>query len=280
MNGSFWNFSRKSKVGLILFFGLLGASAALGQSSEQALIQGLVFMAQTSQNQEHAESARLALTLSKSLQSYASVNDYTALFLKQERSEKGLDATEQIFLKFEKPFKIYMKWLSDPKKGLEVHYERGKHEGKLAIHKPGFLTGLAGVIFLDQNSPWVRKGSESYNIEDAGIGTFLFDFSEAVLAASESGCLKVHWLISDSAAGNSADVTFDVPGPDATFFARRCVVFFDSQSQLPVRMELFDWENNPTGVYDYKNLKLNLASPDPEFKKQIHRSLYKVYNAK
>ena len=210
--------------------------------------------------------------LEKSRQAYEDVRDYTALFIKEERSEGKLDPPEEIFLKFEKPFKIYMKWLNPPKKGLEVHYERGKHDGKLAIHKPGFLTGLAGVIFLEQDSPWVRKGSESYNIEDAGIGTFLTDFSEAVHAAETTGSL----MAQESSPG-TWDVTFNVPAQDETFFAKRCVVSFDKVSNLPVKMELFDWEGQTTGIYDYQNLKLNVGSLDPEFKKQANRSLFRVY---
>lgn len=219
------------------------------------------------------ESVRLIEQLSKSNETYASLKDYTALFMKQELSEGKLDPPEEIFLKFEKPFKIYMKWLNPPKKGLEVHYERGKHDGKLAIHKPGFLTGLAGVIFLSPDSPWVRKGSESYDIEDAGVGTFLTDFAKAVLAAEKTGSLSAREM-----PPGTWDVTFNVPGEDETYFAKRCVVTFNPASKLPVKMELFDWQSKTTGIYDYRNLKLNVGSLDPEFKKRVHRSLFKVYS--
>ena len=211
--------------------------------------------------------------LEKSRQAYEDVRDYTALFIKEERSEGKLDPPEEIFLKFEKPFKIYMKWLNPPKKGLEVHYERGKHDNKLAIHKPGFLTGLAGVIFLEQDSPWVRAGSEAYDIEDAGIGTFLFDFTAAVLKGSHEGRLKVDWL-----DANTANVIFDVPGKDGVFFARHCVVTFDGGSKLPVKMKLFDWNSRLLGEYDYQNLKINVGAQDTEFMTHIHRSLYRVWN--
>lgn len=230
---------------------------------------GFCASAETSQ-----ENARLIEQLSKSREAYASVMDYTALFIKQERSEGRLDSPEEIFLKFEKPFKIYMKWLNKPKKGLEVHYERGKRGGKLAIHKPGFLTGLAGVIFLEQDSPWVRKGSESYDIEDAGIGTFLADFTEAVMAAEKTGALTAR----ESSHG-TWDVTFNVQGEDETFFAKRCVVTFDESSKLPVRMELFDWQGQTTGIYDYKDFEPNVGNLDPEFKKHVNRSLLRIYNS-
>lgn len=228
----------------------------------------------TACSQSPKESGILIAQLQQSSQAYEAIRDYTSLFIKQELSEGKLDPPEEIFLKFEKPFKIYMKWLNNPKKGLEVHYERGKHDGKLAIHKPGFLTGLAGVIFLEQDSPWVRKGSETYNIEDAGIGTFLDDFSKAVLVAGKTGSLMAHQNPS-----GVWDVTFNVAEEDDTFFAKRCVVTFNESSKLPVQMELFNWEGQTTGIYDYKDLKLNVGNLDPEFKKHVHRSLFKVYSS-
>ena len=141
-----------------------------------------------------SESKRLAEILNQAVRFYQSVRDYKAVFYKRERSEKGeLEPVEKIFLKFEKPWKIYMKWLNTEKKGLEVVYEKGKNKGKLVIHQPHLLFGLAPVVFLDQKSPWVQQGSASYNIEDAGIGGFLFDFTNAVVQASRDKKIKVNF---------------------------------------------------------------------------------------
>lgn len=234
----------------------------------------LTFLSGSAYAQSPTENDILIAQLEQSRQAYEAIQDYTSLFIKQEVSEGKLDLPEEIFLKFEKPFKIYMKWLNKPKKGLEVHYERGKHDGKLAIHKPGFLTGLAGVIFLSPDSPWVRKGSESYDIEDAGIGTFLTDFTKSVLTAEKAGSLSAH----QSATG-VWDVSFNVPEENDIFFAKRCVVAFDERSSLPVKMELYDWQGQTTGIYDYKDLKVNIGGLDPQFKKHVNRSLFRVYTS-
>ena len=231
--------------------------------------------------QEKDNYFRLAEILEKSNRFYTSVSNYRAIFYKQERSEGKLQETEKIFLKFEKPFKIFMDWLNTEKKDLQVVYERGKHRGKLAIHKPGLGLGLFPVVFLDQNSPWVKRGSESYDIEDAGIGTFLADFSKAVSKARNDHQLKVNFIESSPAGeGDTAEVIFDGPKKDPAYFAHRVIVSFDSRTKLPVKMSLFDWDNQPTGIYSYENLQVNLASEDVEFKQQINRQLYRVYQGK
>ncbi len=242
-----------------------------------ALFLALALLSPAVSAEENENTARLSGILEKSNRFYDTVNNYRAIFHKQERSEGKLQENEKIFLKFEKPFKIFMGWLNTEKKDLQVAYERGKHRGKLAIHKPGLGLGLLPVIFLDQNSPWVKEGSESYDIEDAGIGSFLEDFSKAVEKARQAGVLKVQFLAPESGAAETVEVIFDDPKKDPAYFARRVVVSFDEKTQLPVKMSLYDWNDEPTGIYSYDDLQINLGAEDAEFKRQINRQLYRVY---
>ena len=67
------------------------------------------------------------------------VKDYTAIFRKQEVVNGKLLPPENIALKFQKPFSVYMRWLEGPHKGREVLYVRGKNKGKLIGHEGGFF---------------------------------------------------------------------------------------------------------------------------------------------
>lgn len=221
-------------------------------------------------------SLKLSMILEASNRFYATVKNYHATFYKQEVAKGKLQETEKIFLKFEKPFKIFMGWLNTEKKDLQVVYERGKHKGKLAIHKPGLALGLLPVIFLDQDSPYVREGSEAYDIEDAGIGTFLEDFTKVVAKARAAGQLRVKFLPGENGA-ETAEVTFEDPDRSPEYFAHRIVVTFDPGTKLPVKMKFFDWDDRLTGDYAYENLQVNLGAEDAEFKRQINRQLYRVY---
>ncbi len=214
---------------------------------------------------------------------YSSLHDYECAFQKTEISkDEKTPETETIFMKFWKPWKIYMKWQNTRKKGLEVFYERGKHDGKLVIHKPGLLLGMAPVIFLDQKSPWVRQGSASYNIEDAGIGTFLEDFEKAVKKAAEEKKLKVSMTAGVNENGFSGDrfeTVFEGTEKGAVYFAQKINVLFDAKNSLPVHMELYGWDGQKTGTYSYRELRLN-SGDSPSFIKAINRHLFRVYSAK
>jgi hypothetical protein len=242
-------------------------------NADETLLAALAEMKAASAN---AEQAKLATLLEEAVRSYGALGDYRAIFEKTELSKGTLGPAERIYLKFEKPWKIYMGWLNTHKKGLQVVYERGKHDGKLAIHQPGLFFGLAPVIFLEQSSPWVREGSEAYNIEDAGIGTFLYDLTKAVLRGAREHKLKVG-PVEKTEKGDRIDVTFEGSVKDKEFFAYRVTALFDAQNRLPVWMELFDWQNRTTGVYAYEDLKLNVGI-DEDFKRQINRHLFKIYS--
>ncbi len=54
-------------------------------------------------------------------QAYAQVDHYSATFLIQERIEGELAPKQRLLLKFKKPVKIYLRWLT------------GKHEGRQAL---------------------------------------------------------------------------------------------------------------------------------------------------
>lgn len=212
--------------------------------------------------------------------SYAGVRDYVCFFEKEEADKGKLDGKENIYLKFEKPFKIFMHWQNAPKKGLQVMYERGRHDGKLVIHKPTPLLALVPVIFLDQNSPWVRSGSKSYNIEDAGLGTFLEDFEKETREAAAAGNLRVVSAETPaSMQGNAYDIYFENTNSESHVMAYHVHVVFDAKTGLPIYQELYDWNDQIKGRYYYKDLRLNVGN-ESSFQKNIHHSLYKIYNSK
>jgi len=264
---------------LIGFFFYAFLSTPVQALTEQELVEQLLPL--KDKKGTEPDQAKLAELLVKSLRSYESIENYRAIFYKDEKADGKSQEPERIYLKFEKPWKIYMGWLNTHKKGLQVIYERGKNDGKLVIHKPGLLFGLMPVIFLDQDSPWIREGSASYNIEDAGIGTFLIDFSRAVVEAWGKNRLKVKFKDPDDASeGTHVEVTFLESQKNDVFFAYRVSVVFHKENNLPVRMELFDWEEKTTGIYAYQDLKWNLEAEDRDFERQINRHLLKIYNGK
>ncbi len=96
----------------------------------------------------------------------ARTDSYTAIFHKQERIQEKLADEETIFLKFKKPFKIYMKWVKEPYKGRESLYVEGYNDNRIKVRE----SGLAGIITvdIDPKGTLVMKGNR-HPVTDSGI---------------------------------------------------------------------------------------------------------------
>lgn len=98
---------------------------------------------------------------------YEQINDYTAIFLKQERFGNKMSEVETIEFKFRKPNDVYMHWIEKPNKGQEALFRAGHNEDRVKAHKGGLLN----VININSapEGKLVMDG-QHHRIVDAGIG--------------------------------------------------------------------------------------------------------------
>ncbi|MBD3274787.1 MAG: DUF1571 domain-containing protein, partial [Candidatus Marinimicrobia bacterium] len=94
------------------------------------ILHGQIFSQETL---THADTENI---IGKMQIAYEDVQDYVCIFNKQERIDGELLPMETVRLKFKKPFSVYMRWIEDPRKGMEVMYVRGENNGKIIAH-PG-----------------------------------------------------------------------------------------------------------------------------------------------
>jgi hypothetical protein len=67
------------------------------------------------------------------------IRSYTAVFHKQQRVAGKLGPEETIFVKFKKPFSLYMKWIKAPYQASELLYVAGWNENRVRAHRGGIL---------------------------------------------------------------------------------------------------------------------------------------------
>src|SRR3990167_7241755 len=84
--------------------------------------------------------------------SYSRLTDYTALFHRRERIDGEWRPEEVIVLKFQRPFKVYMRWLSSLSEGREAIYVEGANKNKVVIHEPRGLSSF--FTFLLHPGGW------------------------------------------------------------------------------------------------------------------------------
>jgi len=196
---------------------------------------------------------------------YAGVNDYTAVFMKQERVKGELLPEETIELKFKKPFKVYMHWLKGtPHGGREALYVEGRYDDKVVGHEGGLL----GIITLhmDPGGGTAMKGNR-HPITDVGIGRLIAIVMENCRRGVRENEGRIGPVGEDNLFGRKVyRIKAELPAEkEKGYYARRIEIWVDRESDLPLKILIYGWEGELLESYAYKDLKLNPGTPGSEF---------------
>ena len=213
-----------------------------------------------------------ALRLITACQSrFESVIDYTCTFYKRERINGRLTPLYVMAMKARtKPKSIYFKF-ADPYKGREAIFVEGQNGGRILAHDVGFTKFLAGTLELEPSSSRAMEDNR-HPITDAGIGALIETVARrwAVELSSDESVIVFD---SDVTIGprhcQLIESIHTRRQPDFLFYKVR--LFIDSELNLPIRFEGYDWPREPGAApdlaeeYSYIDLKLNVGLGDIDF---------------
>ena len=233
---------------------------------EKYALQGLVLIMNcllvTSAAGEESHLFRL---LEKVGQSYESVRDYTAVFYKRERVDGEWRPEETVFLKFQKPFRVYLRWLTGPHGGREALYVDGAHGNKVLIHEPDGISRF--FTFLLDPGGWRILQESRYPFTEIGIGPLI----ERIIQHARRAWSKGELSLIDRGTGTiKGREVLEVEGilprdPRAGYSFYRAALSIDRELGLPVRAALYAWDNSLLGTYAYSDLRLNPGLGDEDF---------------
>jgi hypothetical protein len=208
----------------------------------------------------------LRAVIAQAVESYKGVRDYRCVFHKRHRIGGKLQDNQRILLKFMKPMSIYMKWLAGRHEGQEILYAPARY-GEKGFARAGGLKGkLMPVIRIDVDGYWVRRDS-IHDLDHVGIGYFLDVFMENSRRARDTGEGALIDRGEDAVCGRPARVIEAVlpRAREKGYYCHRCIVSLDRENKLPVRIQIFDWDDNLAEEYVYENLELNVGLTDRDF---------------
>jgi len=194
----------------------------------------------------------------------AQIDNYTSFFHKQERIKGKLKEEEVVFLKFKKPFKVYMKWVKDPGKGREVLYVEGWNHNKIKVHEVWMKTG--STLDLDAKGFLAMRGSR-HSITESGLENILRLLGRDLYGGIQSGQLTYREFGEEMVYGcQSRKVEYFFP-KDKTkgYYCCRAVINIDIETKIPIRVRIYDWEGLLVEDYGYESLKLNAGLTDADF---------------
>ena len=253
-------------------YGLTAVSAAQdGASASQLRVADRV-TPQTNPVVEHPLMPAIRWAY-QGLQDLQKIQDYSAIMVKRERVNGKLNDPEYAFVKIRhKPFSVYMHFLEPAAvKGQEVIYVEGQNDGKMWAHPAGLKNKLIGTVSLDPTGP-IAMQNNRYPITEIGVLNLVRRLIEVGEQDMKYGECEVKFFegakINDRTC-TCIQVVHPVPRRNFRFHLAR--IYVDTQHNVPVRYESYDWPTERDGApqlieeYTYLNIKVNNGFTDLDF---------------
>ena len=188
-------------------------------------------------------------------QAYTRINGYTCRFKKQERIRGKLLPEETIFLKFQKPYRIYMKWTVDPYQGRELVYNSDWGDGKVVAH-PGSFPDI--TVRLSPDGRLIMRKNR-HPVTDAGIGHTIDIIRNDYQTATSNPQDSVRYIDHGKtriAGEESRCLEAIMPAREHSgYYAHRALICINLTTHLPNRIQI--WDHTNTLVENYHYLDVN-----------------------
>lgn len=212
---------------------------------------------------EAQESADLSKWLQETEEALAKVDNYTAVFHRIEFVDGKLIPEEVTVLKFKRPFKIYMRWVS-PSKGQESLYIQGANNNKIRAHGSG-IVGIV-TVNLDPTCAPAMENSR-HPITEAGLHNLVAKIAGNLRRGLRAGELVSQDHGEQTVYGRKTKELEGILPKDASrgYYCHRCVVNVDIETKMPIRTRIFDADDRLIECYGYERLELNPGLTDKDF---------------
>jgi hypothetical protein len=188
---------------------------------------------------------------------YTKVYDYTSVMVSRERVKDVLLPPERVLVKFQRMFKVYMRWMEGPSKGREGLYVSGDHDGKFLVYEPNGFQRLFTAALEPTDARVMDKSR--HPVTDVGIGRLLEIVGENARRAARNGVLRVIDHGTGEVVGRRARQVEAILPQDARagYYGFRVRLSFDEAHGLPIRVVVYDWSDQLVEDYTYTELRLN-----------------------
>lgn len=192
------------------------------------------------------------------------VDAYTAVFVREEQIDGKMRKPETLFMKFRRPFSVYMKWIKEPNKGREVLYIRGKNNNHLKVHIGGLLNLFLPAINIAPDSPHVLRNTR-HPITMAGFDSMLDSLIGQYELAKKRGHLTTVYHGIEKLHGSETYKFERILPKDKGYICWKLILNIDKGSGLPVKVQVYNWDNEMVERYTYHTVTLNAPLTDKDF---------------
>jgi hypothetical protein len=193
--------------------------------------------------------------------------DYTCTFIKQERIHGRLLPEEWVGVKFaERPFSVVMAWIKNPARADRILYVKGKYNGQMLIRPHGWfaqrITG--GTATRDPESKEVLANTLR-PVTMFGFRRCMESLLRVYELAESRGEARNRFCGYSEVAGRRALVLERRLPLRKDYPARTTIWYLDVQHLVPLGLMAYDWDEQLTCSYLYKDIRFNVGLDEEDF---------------
>jgi len=193
---------------------------------------------------------------------YATVNDYTCNFSKEEYHDGEYVQWKNVIFKYRKPDNYYIKWTEGSMEGTEIIYAGKKYNYKMKGHLGGILNLLN--FDIDPLGSIAMRNSR-HSIFESSIGFLIKLMKDNIKEAKNQNTGKIEFIKIVKLNNRVAELYKAEFPVDKGFYGHIIYIYLDNLLNLPVKLVVYDWNKNLTESFIISNLKINVGLKDIDF---------------
>jgi hypothetical protein len=193
-------------------------------------------------------------------------HDYTCTLIKQERIGGRVSNEQEIAVKFlAHPFSVAMKWTPQTAGvGDRVLYVEGKYNDKMLVRPTGVFGQLVGTVMRQPDGPQAMQ-STLRPVNQFGFRKSLESLLKVYRQALAAGDLTESFGGYAEVAGRKAVVLIRTLPPKDNYPAAKTVIYIDLEYLVPVAVEGYDWDQQLSSRYVFKDIRFNVGLTSEDF---------------
>ncbi len=193
-------------------------------------------------------------------QRYAEISDYTGVWILTSEQERKVVSLGQAAFKFRKPFDVYLEWDA----ATEALYRRGWNADRVRVR-----TTMAGLPVTGDLEPegYLARRELQYPITAFGLNQLVERTQTQLLEGWLQDELEARFLGVQTYTGQSCYV-FEFVFPNSRWRVYpyyRILEYWDIARRVPIRLQLFDWNDRLVEGHAFHQLRLNVSLGDTDF---------------
>jgi hypothetical protein len=187
------------------------------------------------------------------------LSDYTLTLEKQELVKGRLSPKETMFVKWKRPFSVYIKTISGKHKDREIIYVKGKNNDKMIVSPGGVFGALTVRISPDSV---LAKRESRHTITEAGLRAIISRMITTIQDERKLGSTAKVTYMGEESCSPEKVIHLSI---ENSSYAPRTDIRLSDGTLFPYSIVSYDADGTLLESYTYRDIKTNVGLTDTDF---------------